>query len=471
MCNKTAMTAGLFLAIGLAGSGMAMADPINDGDAYAGWGFFGGGQNFAAFDLGAGLADTASDSVVGPDGSLFVVGTVQDANGLPRIGVAKFAPDGILDTSFSGDGINTSLEVNVHATSVALTADNRLLVAGYKVVNGNDHDFIVCRFSAINGANLNFPAPINNACVRPPFLPGTRDVANDIAVQDDGKFVIGGTIDTANQAGRAGFARFHANGQPYLDFGNLQGSNMTLVRTENIFLRHAIDAIAIAGNGKIVGVGRTVTVGSTNTAALVIRLNPDGTPEHLTQQVEYPFYVSPVNNGNNALRDVALVADPASAAGNDHIIASGWTDAAGGDRGGLIVKIRSNGNVLANDFGISDGYTVAPINDMDISFDSIARQPGGGFVVGGTRPGTDALDMAVQRFTRFGTPDLQFGNGGGVFVDLGFPAQLDLLAAVQVAGDAIYVAGYSLRGGGNYDYTVAKLGLDRIFGHDFEVFD
>jgi uncharacterized delta-60 repeat protein len=471
MYSKTTIKVGFCLAAGLALSATALAAPINDGDAYPGWGFFGGGQNFAAFDLGAGLTDIASDSVVGPDGSLYVAGTVQDADGLSRIGVAKFGPGGILDPSFSGDGLNTSLEVNVHATSVALTADNRLLVAGYKVVNGNDHDFIVCRFSAISGANLNFPAPINNPCVRPPFLPGTRDVANDIAVQDDGKFVIGGTIDTANQAGRAGFARFHANGQPDLDFGNLQGTNMALVRTENIFVRHAIDAIAIAGNGKIVGVGQTLTVGATNTAALVIRLNADGTPEQLTQQVEYPFYVSPVNNGDNALRDVALVADPASAAGDDHIIASGWTDAAGGNSGGLLVKVRSSGNVMASDFGLSDGHTVAPINGMDISFESIARQPGGGFVVGGNRPGTDALDIAVQRFTRHGTPDLQFGNGSGVFVDFGFPQQLDLLASVQVAGDAIYVAGYSFRGGGNYDFTVAKLGLDRIFQNDYEVFD
>jgi hypothetical protein len=246
---------------------------------------------------------------------------------------------------------------------------------------------------------------------------------------------------------------------------------MALVRTENIFVRHAIDAIAIAGNGKIVGVGQTLTVGATNTAALVIRLNPDGTPEQLTQQVEYPFYVSPVNNGNNALRDVALVPDPSSATGNDHIIASGWTDAAGGNRGGLIVKIRSSGSVMASDFGLSDGHTVSPINGMDISFESIARQPGGGFVVGGNRPGSDALDIAVQRFTRHGTPDLQFGSGGGVFVDFGFAQQLDLLASVQVVGDAIYVAGYAYRGVSNYDFTVAKLGLDRIFEHDHEVFD
>jgi uncharacterized delta-60 repeat protein len=471
MCSNKTIKAGFCLAAGLATSAAVLAAPINDGDAYPGWGLFGGGQNFAAFDLGASLTDTASDAVVGPDGSLYVVGSVQDANGQSRIGVAKFDPDGILDTSFSGDGINTSLEVNVHATSVALTADNRLLVAGYKVVNGNDHDFIVCRFSAISGANLNFPAPVNTACVRPPFLPGTRDIANDIAVQDDGKFVIGGTIDTASQAARAGFARFLANGQPDLDFGNLQGTNMALVRTENIFVRHAIDAIAIAGNGKIVGVGQTLTVGATNTAALVIRLNPDGTPEQLTQQVEYPFYVSPVNNGNNALRDVALVPDPSSATGNDHIIASGWTDAAGGNRGGLIVKIRSSGSVMASDFGLSDGHTVSPINGMDISFESIARQPGGGFVVGGNRPGSDALDIAVQRFTRHGTPDLQFGSGGGVFVDFGFAQQLDLLASVQVVGDAIYVAGYAYRGVSNYDFTVAKLGLDRIFEHDHEVFD
>ncbi len=459
------------MALALILPGVAAAEAINDGDPYPGWGFFESGQNFAAFDLGAGLSDVASDSVVGPDGSLYVVGTVQDANGIPRIGVAKFDSEGILDGSFSNDGMNVSLEANVHATSVALTSDNRLLVAGYKTVNGADDDFIVCRFSAISGTNLDFPAPLNTPCVKPVFLPGTRDIANDIAVQDDGKFVVGGTVDYANQQGRAGFARFLANGQPDLDFGNLQGSNMSVFRTANIFSRHSIDAIAIGGNGKIVGVGNTLTVGGTNTAALVVRLNADGTPEQLSQTVEYPFYRSPIANGDNGLRDVVLVDDPASADNNDFIVASGYTDVAGGNLGGLIVKVRSSGNVLANDFGLDSGSTILPISGVNISFDSIARQSGDGFIVGSTRPGTDALDIGVQRFTRFGTPDAQFGNGGGVFVDFGFPAQLDLLAAVHVSGDAIYVSGYSLRAGGNYDYTVAKLGLDRIFKDDFEVFD
>ncbi|MEO8012379.1 MAG: hypothetical protein ABI650_12090 [Dokdonella sp.] len=168
---------------------------------------------------------------------------------------------------------------------------------------------------------------------------------------------------------------------------------------------------------------------------------------------------------------MVLVDDPASEDGNDSIVASGYTDVAGGNRGGLLVKVRSDGNTLANDFGMDNGATIVPLPGANLSFDSIARQSGDGFVVGGTRPGTDALDIVVQRFTRFGTADVQFGNGGGVFVDFGFPPQLDLLAAVHVSGDAIYVSGHSLRGGGNSDYTVAKLGLDRIFKDDFEVFD
>ncbi len=448
-------------------TGAAHAATPSDGVPYNGWGLFGGGKNFAAFDLAGGFTDTASASVVGPDGSLYVAGTVQD-NGTNRIGVAKFDPDGLLDLSFSTDGRNVTLETGVQATGIALTPSGHLLVSGIKTISATDHDFIVCRFHSGSGANINFPAPVNNSCVRPQWLPGTKDQAVGVVVYPDGRFVVGGTIDMDN-APYAGFARFLANGQPDLGYGNIQGSNVSLVRTTNIFDSHHLRAIAMAGNGKVLGVGKTRVVNSNTDSGLLIRMQDDGMPESLGQHPEFTFGLTDVPETVVDLMAVVPVDDPNHA--EDDVYVSGFATVAGTPQG-LVAKINQNGSSLATlEFGIHPGFSLFPINNTAIRFQSMAYQPGIGFLLGSTRPGTDAMDMAVQRVNLYGLPDTAFGDGGGFFVDMGYAGVIDLLASINVHGDSIYVAGTSLVTGADYNFTVAKFRQDRIFADGVEGFD
>lgn len=448
-------------------TGTAQAAAPSDGVAYNGWGLFGGGKNFAAFDLAGGFTDLAAASIVGPDGSLYVAGTVQD-NGTNRIGVAKFDADGLLDLSFSGDGRNVTLEAGVQATGITLTPSGHLLVSGIKTISPTDHDFIVCRFHAGSGANINFPAPVNNSCVRPQWLAGTKDHSVGVVVQPDGKFIVGGSIDLDN-APYAGFARFLANGQPDLAYGGILGSNVALVRTPNIFDEHRIRAITLAGNGKLLAVGTTSVVNSPLDSGLLLRLKDDGTPDNLSQYPEFSFNLSEVAETVVDLMALVAVDDPNEA--EDDIYVAGYATIAGTPQG-LVAKIHQTGAVLATmEFGVYPGYSLFPINNTAIRFQSIAYQPGIGFLLGSTRPGTDAMDMAVQRVNLYGIPDTTFGSGGGYFVDMGYAGVVDVLASVNVQRDGIYVAGYSLVSGSDYNFTVAKHRLDRIFVDGLEGFD
>lgn len=452
MRTKLIMKGGLLALCGLAGQ--AFADPPLDGE-FAEWGFLNTGKTVITFDdlANSTLTDEAADSVVGPDGSMYIAGTASTTNGT-RIGIAKLDSQGTIAWK------NRSLATDVHATSIALS-DNMILVAGYHVVDINDRDFIVCRFSAVSGANINFPAPVNSACVKPVFFAGGRDEAADIAVQPDGKFVIGGTIGVGS-ASYAGFARFEANGQPDLGFGNIQGSNMTVVRNENIFAKHVINGIGIASNGKIVGVGETHNVGDPQLAGLMIRLNPDGTLE----QGEFPFFLSP-NPGATSMNDLVMVDDPNSL--DDAVVAVGYRENQNGDQAGVITKISSNGGALVSAFGNSDGETTISIQG-DLVFNRVAAQPGGNFVTVGLRPGSDVLDIEVRRFKHNGLGDSDFGNGGNVLVDFGFAGQLDLPAGISVHKDGVYFSGYSYLEGSNYDLVAGKLVLDRIFYDGVEIF-
>lgn len=440
-------------------SSIASAAAPNDGAVYNGWGLFGGGKNFAAFDISGNLTDLAAASVVGPDGSLYVAGTVEDGN-TTRIGVAKFNPDGILDLTFSDDGRNVTLESDVIATGIALTPGGHLLISGIKIVSASEHDMIVCRFHSGSGANIDFPAPVNNACVRPVWPAGTKDEAVGVVAYPDNSFVIGGTIGV-NNGGYAAFARFQANGQPDLSFGNILGSNLTLIRSENIFVRHRINAITMASNGKIVAVGSTRVVNDNKDIGLMLRIRSDGTPDGLSQTPEFPFGLADVPETDIQLRSVVTVKE--SSHPDDATYIAGAARIGGFDQG-LVVKVTPAGTAFSSsDFGIHPGFSLFSLNGSHLVFQSIAYQPGVGFLLGSSRPGTDAMDMAVQRIDRYGWTDTTFGTGGGFFVDFGYAGAIDLLASVKVQGDGIYVAGHSLVSGGDFNFTVAKHRLDRIF--------
>ncbi len=461
---RTAYISPMTVAVGLAMALPTMAQAA-DGGFYSGWGFLGSGKNVVPFDLGGGLTDLAADTVVGPDGAMYIVGTVNGSDGKNRFGVAKLNANGIADTSFSQDGKAVSLETGVTATSVALTSDNRLLVAGYKLVSGTDYDFIVCRFSAITGAVVNFPPPTNSPCVRTLFLPGTQDIARDIAIQPDGKFVVAGTTGINSPTDRyAAFARFEANGQPDLEFGTLLGSNVSIIRNNNNFSKHNIRAVGIASNGKIVAVGSTTVIGSSDLSALVIRLNADGTQDDISNTKEYTFQRDNSNFRDTVISDMVLVDSPNSL--EDEVVASGYVELSNGVNSGMIVKIKEG--VLANTFGSSSGFTSITPASGNLDFAHITRQSDGTFVVLGARPASDVFDLDVRRFTSNGLVDTSFGTNGNVTFDMGLSGQIDLAAGIVAKGDGIYIAGYSYVSGSNYDFVAAKLGVDKIFADGFE---
>ncbi|MEO6687978.1 MAG: hypothetical protein ABIS07_05665 [Dokdonella sp.] len=453
------------IGISLVVAGRAMAVPTDGGFA-PGWGLFGSGKNIVPFDLGGGLTDVAADTLIGPDGAMYIVGTVTGSDGKNHFGIAKLDANGVPDPTFSGDGKAVSVEADVTATSAALTADGRLLVAGYKVVSGTDYDFIVCRFSASSGANLNFPAPTNTICITTVFLPGTQDIPRDIAIQADGKFVLAGTTGINSPTDRyAAFARFEANGQPDAGFGNIQGSNVSIIRNNGVFSNHDIRAVGIASNGKIVAIGSTTVVGSSDIGALMVRLNADGTQSDIGPSKEFTFERDNSNSRNTALQGMVLVDSPDSL--EDDVVASGYVELTGGVNSGMIVKIKSNG-VLASAFGSSSGFTSVTPAAGDLDFTHIARQSDGAFVVLGVRPASDALDLDVRRFTASGAVDASFGNNGDVTFDMGTSGQLDIGAGIVANAGGIYIAGYSYLTVSNYDFVAAKLEVDHIFGDGFE---
>src|SRR3954452_20237725 len=106
------------------------------------------------------------------------------------------------DGSLDGS-FNPGTGPNAQVHSVALQADGKVVIGG--------------EFSAINGTNRNSVARLNaNGSLDLSFNPGTGVgypfwIAS-VAVQPDGKVFIGGSFETVDGTNRHGIARLNANG-------------------------------------------------------------------------------------------------------------------------------------------------------------------------------------------------------------------------------------------------------------------
>ncbi|MGN6519756.1 MAG: hypothetical protein ACTHK2_10070 [Dokdonella sp.] len=452
------------LACGLLQTGAAAALPL-DGALDTGWGLFNSGKSPIAFDYGGTMVDYANGSVVGPDGSMYISGTVRDANGIARMGVTRLLPNGLIDDNFGTEGraMTQTSQGELFNTAGIAMRNNSLLVGGYKKTTADNWDFVVCAFSTA-GVPLLFNSTLTQ-CVTASIEPGpslSRDIPYGIAVQPDGKIVMAGTTAVASAADTyAAFVRFETGGALDHTFG-LSNSGIQLMRTSN-FIRHQINAVAIASNGKIVAVGKTDVVGGNDSSALIVRLEADGTVDQLSQSDECAFEVDGSNSRDTELLDFALV--PGSG-GEDDLITVGYAQMSGTVRSGLIAK--RLGSTCAYDASFSggdgtNGYTVLTAGDS-MSFESVAVQPNVGYVVAAnyTPTGGDS-DWLIGRYRPDGTSDLLINQ-----IDFGALHQSDLVADVHVFHDGIYVAGSWLKSGVNYDFGAARLLLDQIFADGFD---
>jgi uncharacterized delta-60 repeat protein len=457
---------------GIALSGFVHAESPHDGFLDTSWGLFDSGKSIVPFDLGGDLLDHATGSAMGADGSLFLSGTVTDANGVRRIGVAKLGPDGTLDTNFGDDGRVLSPAIEGRMTGMAMVRrNNTLYVGGYHDTQGaGARDFAVCVFST-GGVPLNFLAT-GTSCVTVAFDIGVSkdDLAYDIAVQPDGKIVLAGTIAVnAADDTLAAFARFNTSGTLDESFA---GTGRRILRS-NIFQRHRVRSVAIATNGKIVAAGSTDLVGATETSALVIRLNGDGSDDLLSSdRPELAFAVDGSPDRDTGFNDLLLEDVPDSA--DDRLVVVGYAQMAANPTGSNRVIARLTPTVTwdttFNGNG-TEGYTVLGSTPRDSgSFETIAVQPGSGayFAAGAYFPDGQPSDLNLCYVRADGSTTTWFEGSACVSVDFTLPGAFEAGGDVLVQGDGVYLSGTGFKGATDGDFVAAKFTLDRIFADDFD---
>jgi uncharacterized delta-60 repeat protein len=158
--------------------------------------------------------------------------------------------NGSRDTNFH-PGINVDMGV----TDLAVLSNDKILVAGSFSVGSN-------RYAV---ARLNADGSLDNAFAPFDVLPNAtgRGFVSALAVQGDGKVLIGGAFSSVNGTSRNGFARINGNGTLDTSFNPGTGTS------------GEVYAIALQPDGKVL-IGGTFTNVNGTTRNRIARLNANG---------------------------------------------------------------------------------------------------------------------------------------------------------------------------------------------------
>jgi uncharacterized delta-60 repeat protein len=195
-------------------------------------------------DFGGGATGVAIQG----DGKIVAVG----ANGHGGFALARYNPNGSLDPSFSGDGKQmTDFGGFDQASGVALQANGKVVVVGQ---GGPDpSDFAIARYNPNGTLDTSFSGDGKQTTS---FSAGCCDGASALAIQGDGKIVaVGLAGGGTGNPGHFALARYNPNGTLDPSFSG-DGKQTTEVG-DDAFAK----GVALQGDGKLVVVGLTHTGG------------------------------------------------------------------------------------------------------------------------------------------------------------------------------------------------------------------
>jgi len=333
------------------------------------------------------------------DGKIVVAGYSFNPTGKDRaeFTALRYNADGTLDTGFgeSGQVLTKIGGKSDSANSVALQGDGKIVVGGYAFAP-NNNDFAVARYNANGTLDTAF-----NGTGKATADFSKLDYGRSVAVQSDGKIVIAG--DAAHGDGRAfAVARFNANGTPDISF-NKTGKVTTDFGSGNAEAR----GVAVQSDGKIVVAGFASMDGTEKVA--LIRYNPDGTLD--TSFGGTGKVLTLVGMSGSNATSIALQ-------GDGKIVSAGYAiNNSGRGRDFAIVRYNPNGS-LDTSFNGSGKVTTA-VNADDGKCEAVALEKDGKIVAAGSASTATTSNFAVVRFGADGKLDASFNDTGKATTTVG----------------------------------------------------
>jgi uncharacterized delta-60 repeat protein len=192
------------------------------------------------------------------DGKVLIGGNFDTVNGVARNCIARLHPNGVLDNNFFDVSVSNLKHGAFSIRSLVLQTDGRILVGGdFRTVNG-----VSRRAVARLHGDGSLDATFHNSSS------GPDNRVESMALQNDGKLVLGGGFELVDGRPCSGVARLSTNGT--VDCGFLEG----LSGTDPWW---GVDALALQADGKILIGGRQFSTIDGVSPGRIARLHPDGT--------------------------------------------------------------------------------------------------------------------------------------------------------------------------------------------------
>lgn len=430
------------------------------------------GTQMTAIAGGSGSDDEARAIAIQPDGKIILVGKSQDASGHYAFAIARYDADGTLDNTFGTNGtVRTPFTkggIDDEATCVALQSDGKIVVGGFSEDASGNYAFAVARYNIDGSLDYGFGS---SGEVRTAISGGngTNDYAECLAIQSDGKILVGGSSTSVTGQALA-LARYNTNGTLDKSFG-ISGTLRTLVEGTDV-----AKAISVTSNGAIILAGLSY-VGPPYfgfsyplvNVFEVVHYESDGTLDDsfgvdgVTTETVTSYVLGSDGYSHSAATPYLNSVD---ALPNGAFVVSGCSDGLYYNSGVhndlfLIARFNSDG-ATDNTFG-SDGISESLIKGGDGLNDaaySLLTLSDGKIVAVGTSEYTSGLTkFALARLNSDGGIDTTFGNEGTFENSINGGAGNDRGTCVALQADGkIVAAGTAQTGSGGWAFALARYG-------------
>lgn len=382
----------------------------------------------SSYDFGYAMA-------IQPDGKILVVGVTDWGTG-EYFAVARYTMDGSLDPAFGGTGTGKVVTGFGHgrdsAYCVAVQADGKILVGGSSH-NGTNHDFGIARYLADGALD---PAFNLNGKVTTAVGPGD-DIIYGLAVQPDGKIVAAGVAWNGTDYDFA-LARYHSDGRLDSTFG----TGGKVVTDIGMAPDHA-KSVALQSDGKIVVGGCSQT--GLDMDFTLGRYQADGRLDSSFGTggvVKTPVAVG----GTDSISGIAIQPDGKIVAVGDVRLGSQWDIA--------LARYRADGS-LDPTFGAGGKAVTELGTDFDHAA-AVGLQSDGKIVLSGYVGSTlTRTNFAVVRYHADGSLDRGFGTSGKSTTEFSAPYPSYAYGVGIQPGGKIVAAGY-MYNGSNDDFALAR---------------
>ena len=352
--------------------------------------------------------------------------------------LARYNSDGTLDNNFGINGIVTTeiSGVSKGARALALQSDGKIVLGGNTCISSMECDFVLARYNADGSLDTSFDGD-GTVITGFDYNGITDNRLYEIGIQTDGKILtVGTTQDCCPLFSLISIARY-----------NIDGSLDTSFDGDGKLVSVHLDypsALVIQPDGKFILAGTHNTHGGLNILdkIFVARFNSDGTLDTSFNGDGAIFIDVPPQN--------LSVGNAVALAPNGKIVVVGSVEDIGGYSGSMVaVRLNPNGSldttfdgdgIVVTDFGGTQGHQGGAA--VAIQLDGKVVAAGGSNYLG-----TD--DFALARYNTNGSLDSTFGEGGKVIISIG---NNDGISAIALQADGKIVAG----GGSDGDFALAR---------------